>query len=129
MNLLRSFSWERTSKFSISKGNDIIIVPFNPSFHSLQSKKAKAEMSIIFCNILPRRSLNMPGMSGHELLTHIKSSVLNRDIRVVILSGLSGTSDRIKCLEAGADDFVTKPFNPKELELRILKHIRQFSEA
>ena len=73
--------------------------------------------------------LNMPGMSGHELLTHIKSSVLNRDIRVVILSGLSGTSDRIKCLEAGADDFVTKPFHPKELELRILKHIRQFSEA
>ena len=73
--------------------------------------------------------LNMPGMSGHEMLTHIKTSVLNQDIRVIILSGMTETSDRIRCLEAGADDFVTKPFNPKELELRLLKHVRQFSEG
>lgn len=63
--------------------------------------------------------LNIPGVGGLELLKQIKASGLFSAIPVLILSAEDSTEVRINCLEAGADDYMIKPFNPRELEARI----------
>lgn len=63
--------------------------------------------------------LNTPILSGYELLTQLKSSSYFGSIPVIILSAEESSDIRIKCLKAGAEDFINKPFNPFELEARI----------
>lgn len=63
--------------------------------------------------------LNMPDMDGFEFLDIVKSTDRLKDVPIIILSGVSKSEDRIRSLEKGAVDFVSKPFNPKELEIRI----------
>lgn len=63
--------------------------------------------------------MNMPELSGLEFIQQIRSSGFFRDIPLVMLSGNESTADKIKCLKAGADDYMVKPFNPEELEARI----------
>ena len=63
--------------------------------------------------------LDMPEMNGNKLLEHIKSSSFFRDIPFMVLSGKQGSTERIKCLELGAIDFVMKPFNPEELKVKV----------
>src|SRR5437016_2910778 len=61
----------------------------------------------------------MPDMSGLDVCRELKAEPSTRLIPVVLITALSGTRDRIRGLEAGADDFVTKPFNPPELQARV----------
>ncbi|MHB1279354.1 MAG: response regulator transcription factor [Bacteroidia bacterium] len=63
--------------------------------------------------------MNMPEMNGFEFILQIRSSGLYRDVPLIMLSGNENTADKIKCLNAGADDYLVKPFNPEELEARI----------
>jgi DNA-binding response OmpR family regulator len=46
-----------------------------------------------------------------------------------MLSGNEGSSDKIKCLKAGADDYLIKPFNPEELEARIDNIFRRLKKV
>jgi two-component system chemotaxis response regulator CheY len=71
--------------------------------------------------------LNMPEMNGFEFILQIRSSGYYRDIPLIMLSGNENTSDKIKCLKAGADDYIVKPFNPEELEARINNVFRRMS--
>jgi DNA-binding response OmpR family regulator len=63
--------------------------------------------------------LEMPNMDGFELLSQVKSSGFFREIPVMMLSGVDSSAERVKCLKAGALDFMIKPFNPEELLLKI----------
>jgi len=63
--------------------------------------------------------LDTPVMTGFELLVKLKATDFLRAIPVMVLSGEESTDSRIKSLEAGADDYVVKPFNPLELQARI----------
>jgi len=67
----------------------------------------------------------LPAQNGLDFLHQLKGSVLFNDIPVIILSSMDKSSKRVECLIAGADDYVTKPFNPKELELRIHKQLKR----
>ena len=58
----------------------------------------------------------MPGQSGLSLTKEIKK---NNSIPIILLTAKGETQDRIKGLELGADDYLGKPFSPKELLLRI----------
>ena len=69
--------------------------------------------------------LNIPAISGLELLCQIKASSYFNTIPVLILSGEESSDMKIKCLEAGADDYMVKPFNPRELEIRVKKIIER----
>jgi len=65
--------------------------------------------------------INMPNMSGIEFLDFIKKNDLFKSIPFVILSSEDSTSQKIALLEKGADDYISKPFNPMELKVRLKK--------
>ena len=69
----------------------------------------------------------MPGKSGLELCRELKSDPLTRLIPVVIITGLSDREDRVRGIEAGADDFLSKPIFPEELFARV-KSLLQLKE-
>ncbi|MAX60319.1 MAG: DNA-binding response regulator [Rhodobiaceae bacterium] len=64
----------------------------------------------------------MPGDDGLTLTQEIRN---NSDIPIILLTAKSGTDSKIEGLEIGADDYLTKPFNPKELLLRILSILKR----
>lgn len=65
--------------------------------------------------------INMPNMSGVEFLDYAKKNDLYKAIPFVILSGEDSTSQKISLLEKGAEDYISKPFNPMELKVRLKK--------
>lgn len=61
--------------------------------------------------------LNLPGLSGLDVLRKLKAS--NQQVPVLILTARDGVEDRVAGLDAGADDYVTKPFELPELAARV----------
>jgi len=61
----------------------------------------------------------MPGMNGFELLQHIRSDPTLRDIPVIMISALDEMAGVVRCIEAGAEDYLPKPFEPVLLKARI----------
>jgi two-component system phosphate regulon response regulator OmpR len=61
----------------------------------------------------------MPKQNGIEFSNEIRSNAENQDLAIIMLTARGEVSDRIEGLEAGADDYLLKPFEPKELLLRI----------
>ncbi|HXZ53582.1 MAG TPA: phosphate regulon transcriptional regulator PhoB [Burkholderiales bacterium] len=67
----------------------------------------------------------LPGMSGVSLARQLRQSERTRQVPVIMLTARAAESDKIMGLEAGADDYVTKPFSPKELVARIKAVLRR----
>ena len=66
----------------------------------------------------------MPGLDGFETCRQLKSRAATRLIPVVLITALRQSQDRIRGIEAGADDFISKPFNPHELRARVRSLVR-----
>ena len=66
----------------------------------------------------------MPGQDGYELTKEIKKKI---KVPIILLTAKGEVENRIKGLELGADDYVGKPFEPKELLLRIKNIIKNLS--
>ncbi len=73
--------------------------------------------------------LNTPELNGYDLLVQLKASNFFKAIPLIILSGEESSETRIKCLEAGADDYIVKPFNPRELEVRINVILKRYGKS
>jgi putative two-component system response regulator len=75
--------------------------------------------------------VGMPGVDGIEVCRQLKSDPLTRLTPVVLVTGLSDLSDRIRGIEAGADDFLSKPVHPHELRARVasLSRMKQLTDA
>jgi|SRR5690606_21870636 len=69
--------------------------------------------------------LNMPNLDGLSFLKTIRASNFYKDIPLIILSGEEDSGEHIKCLDLGADDFITKPFNPLEVKARVNAILRR----
>ena len=67
----------------------------------------------------------LPGKQGIEISRIIRSSSEIKDIPIIMLTAKSDESDKVLGLESGADDYVTKPFSPKELVARIKALLRR----
>ncbi len=66
--------------------------------------------------------LMLPGLTGEELISEIKGKVLTP---VIVVSAKSALEDRVKLLKAGADDYITKPFEREELLARVEAVLRR----
>jgi two-component system phosphate regulon response regulator PhoB len=69
--------------------------------------------------------LMLPGMSGFDVLEQLRSDDSTRDIAVLMLTARREEPDRIRGLSLGADDYLTKPFSPAELVLRVAAILRR----
>ncbi|MEZ7009389.1 phosphate regulon transcriptional regulator PhoB [Aeromonas sp. S13(2024)] len=69
----------------------------------------------------------MPGGSGIQFIRQLKQDEVTRQIPVVMLTARGEEEDKVRGLEAGADDYITKPFSPKELTARLHAVMRRVS--
>jgi len=69
--------------------------------------------------------VSMPNLDGFDFLKKVRSNDLLKHIPVIFLSARGQSMDKIKGLKMGADDYITKPFNPEELEIRINSLLRR----
>ncbi|HYX24619.1 MAG TPA: response regulator [Thermoanaerobaculia bacterium] len=69
----------------------------------------------------------MPGMDGYELLDLLRADERTRSVPVLLLSSLTEASERVRGLQHGADDYLGKPFHPKELVCRLQRLLARAS--
>ncbi len=73
--------------------------------------------------------LMLPGMSGFDVLEQLRGDDGTRDVAVLMLTARKEEPDRIRGLSLGADDYLTKPFSPQELVLRVGAILRRLRGA
>ena len=69
----------------------------------------------------------LPGKAGIDIARSLRSSIETKELPIIMLTAKSEESDKIMGLESGADDYITKPFSPKELLARIKALLRRAS--
>ena len=99
----------------------------NENYTILKACDGKEALSILDCHevTLAVVDIMMPGMNGLSLIKKIRTRL---NIPIIIISARDEFSDKILGLEIGADDYITKPFNPLELVARIKAQLRRYSE-
>jgi two-component system, OmpR family, phosphate regulon response regulator PhoB len=71
--------------------------------------------------------LMLPGASGYDVLEQLRAQPATREIAVLMLTARREEQDRIRGLSLGADDYLTKPFSPQELVLRVGAILRRIT--
>jgi len=102
---------ERT--FSI-EGYQVQVAPDGPS--GLSAFRKQRPTAVVL-------DLKLPGINGRELCREFKS--VSPSIPVIVVSAISDVAEKVLLLELGADDYVTKPFSPKELLARVRSAVRR----
>lgn len=69
--------------------------------------------------------LMLPGMSGVTLAKRLRGEARTRELPIIMVTARAGENDRVQGLDVGADDYVSKPFSPKELIARIRAVLRR----
>jgi DNA-binding response OmpR family regulator len=69
----------------------------------------------------------MPGMTGYEVCARMKDNPLTQHIPIIMLTAKGELKDKLQGLKIGADDYITKPFDPMELEARVERMLRRVS--
>ena len=77
----------------------------------------KAQPDLILLDIM------MPGMDGFEVCRQLKADPATHDIPIIFLSALGQTEDKVRGLQLGAVDYITKPFQPEEVIARVETHL------
>lgn len=67
----------------------------------------------------------LPGQSGIALIRRLRSGAATRDLPIIMVTARDGEQDKILALESGADDYITKPFSPREMLARIQALLRR----
>jgi DNA-binding response OmpR family regulator len=97
-----------------AEGYDVITVP--DGLQAVETFTARTPSVVVL-------DLMLPGLSGREVCKRLKSS--SPDTPVVVLSAVTDVTDKVLLLELGADDYVTKPFSPRELFARVQVALRR----
>lgn len=100
----------------------IVQIQFDKDYDITILKNGLDAMKWLLAGNLPDiivSDLNMPEMNGLEFLKEVKKYSFFKKIPMVVLSGEDSSSKRIEAFKNGANDFLTKPFNPIELRVRM----------
>lgn len=98
---------------------NINVTNYEEPFMALSSLKLKKYDLIIL-------DLTLPGMDGLDVC---KAIVKDFDIPIIISSARSDIADKVTALQLGADDYLPKPYDPRELEVRIKTILRRFNHS
>ena len=119
---------------------NILVVEDEPAIQELLTLNLKQAghtpiraMSVEQAQLLMRETLPdliildwmLPGMSGIEFARRLKSDSGSKDIPIILLTAKGEEADKVRGLEVGADDYVTKPFSPRELLARVKAVLRR----
>jgi putative two-component system response regulator len=104
-----------------SRGYDVIAVP---DAAEAESEIQRRPPDLILSDVI------MPGKSGYELCRELKEDPATRLVPFVLITGLAEREDRVRGIEAGADDFLNKPIFPEELFARVksLIKLKEFTD-
>ncbi|QTN39558.1 response regulator [Cryomorphaceae bacterium] len=94
----------------------------NKKYEVTEMDDGKSALQWLYSGNIPHlivADLNMPEINGFEFLEKVRGSDYFESVPIIILSGEESSTERIKCLKLGANDYIIKPFNPEELMLRI----------
>jgi two-component system phosphate regulon response regulator PhoB len=94
-----------------------------PDSSSVVEEAVKSVPSLFLLDIM------IPGSDGLELCHHIRHSKTLNGVHVIFLTAKTSESDRVKGLELGGDDYITKPFSPRELVARVRAVLRRSQEV
>ncbi|MYN20911.1 phosphate regulon transcriptional regulatory protein PhoB [Rugamonas sp. FT107W] len=72
---------------------------------------------------------NLPGQSGLSLIRRLRAQPRTRDLPIIMVTARCGEPDKIMALESGADDYMTKPFSPREMVARVHALLRRLRAA
>jgi len=73
--------------------------------------------------------ISMPMMDGYEVCRRLRANPKTSSVPIIILTAYNALEDKIKGFEAGADDYLTKPFQPAELQARVGVMLRRSAMA
>ncbi|MDH5257359.1 MAG: phosphate regulon transcriptional regulator PhoB [Gammaproteobacteria bacterium] len=107
----------------------LLFVLQDSGFEVLQAQNTQEAMQCISENAIDLLILDwmLPGISGVELCSRLKKESAYKHIPVIMLTAKAEEDDKIQGLNAGADDYLTKPFSPRELIARINAVLRRVS--
>jgi PAS domain S-box-containing protein len=96
-----------------------------PHYHVLIAKDGEEAYSLALQHIpnLILSDIMMPKLDGFGLLSKLKSAISTRNIPIIFLSARAGEEAKIEGLNAGANDYLVKPFSSRELIARVTRHI------
>lgn len=107
---------------------ELIAVNLEHAGHRVQRAASAAEAEALIRDIRPDLILldwMLPDVSGTVLARRLRADARMKDIPIIMLTARAQESDKVEGLEAGADDYITKPFSPKELLARIKAVLRR----
>lgn len=67
----------------------------------------------------------MPGMDGYQVCHRLRANLTTLSVPIMMLTALDDIGEKVRGMQVGADDYVTKPFDPRELRSRIAAHLRR----
>jgi phosphate regulon transcriptional regulator PhoB len=135
--------YEQTEKGAYSMNARILVVDDEKDILELVSYNLKKEGIVVTTStngeealrLIKENTFNMvildlmlPGIQGVELCKMLKASESTASIPIIMLSAKSEELDKILGLEIGADDYITKPFSPRELNARVKAVLRRTGE-
>lgn len=100
---------------------DYLVLGASNGYEALELAKTNIPDLIIL-------DIMMPGMDGYEVCSRLKKDPVMRNIPVIMLTAKDAIREKVKGLDIGADDYVTKPFNLNELKARIKSVIRRYRD-
>jgi two-component system, OmpR family, phosphate regulon response regulator PhoB len=107
---------------------ELISVGLKRSGHEVRGAASAEEAYGAVADALPDVILldwMLPDESGPSFARRLRSEARTREVPIIMLTARAGDEDKVAGLEAGADDYVTKPFSPRELEARIQAVLRR----
>lgn len=104
---------------ALALGQEGFTVRLAESFEDAEASLALSRPDLILLDWM------LPGKSGLELARQLKRSAVTPDIPIIMLTARGTEEDKIRGLNTGADDYITKPFSPRELVARIKAVLRR----